>query len=61
MVTDYAEITKDVGALGAPPNLADYQALRANWNWDDIIAELDLPGGSYNLATPTATAATRSP
>ena len=50
MVTDYAEITKDVAALGAPPNLADYDALRAGWNWDDVIAELDLPGGSYNLA-----------
>ena len=50
MVTDYAEITKDVATLGAPPNLADYDALCAGWNWDDVIAELDLPGGSYNLA-----------
>ena len=50
MVTDYAEIAKDAAALGAPPNLADYEELRANWNWDDIVAELDLPGGSYNLA-----------
>ncbi|MCY4456294.1 MAG: acetate--CoA ligase [Chloroflexi bacterium] len=50
MVTDYAEIAKDAAAHGAPPNLADYDDLRANWNWDDIVAELDLPGGSYNLA-----------
>ncbi|MDA1061819.1 MAG: acetate--CoA ligase [Chloroflexi bacterium] len=50
MVARYAEITKDSAALGAPPNLADYEALRASWSWDDIAAELDLPGGSYNLA-----------
>ena len=44
MVTDYAEITKDIAALGAPPNLADYDALCASWSWDDVVAELDLPG-----------------
>ena len=50
MATDYAEIAKDAASLAAPPNLADYEAARASWNWDDVIAELDLPGGSYNLA-----------
>ena len=50
MATDYAEIAKDAAALAAPPNLADYEAARAQWSWDDAIAELDLPGGSWNLA-----------
>ena len=50
MATDYAEIAKDAASLAAPPNLADYEAARAQWSWDDAIAELDLPGGSWNLA-----------
>ena len=50
MATDYAEIAKDAASFAAPPNLADYEAARASWSWDDVIAELDLPGGSYNLA-----------
>ena len=50
MATDYAEIAKDAAALAEPPNLTDYEAARAQWSWDDAIAELDLPGGSWNLA-----------
>ena len=50
MVTDYAEIAKDAASLKAPPNLADYDALRASWDWDDVKDELDLPDGMYNLA-----------
>ena len=50
MATDYAEIAKDAATLAEPPNLADYEAARAQWSWDDAIAELDLPGGSWNLA-----------
>jgi len=48
MATDYAEIAKDVSALKAPPNLADYADLRSSWNWDDIWAELDTPDGLVN-------------
>ena len=29
MVTDYAEIAKDASALKAPPNLDDYEKIRA--------------------------------
>ena len=50
MVTEYAEIVKDPASHQLPPNLADYESLRAGWDWDDIKAELDLPDGMYNLA-----------
>ena len=50
MVADYAEITKDISALKAPPNLDDYEKIRANWSWDKVREELDLPGGMVNLA-----------
>jgi acetyl-CoA synthetase len=50
MVMTYEEIAKDVSALKKRPNLEDWAALRASWNWDDVKAELDLPGGMYNLA-----------
>ncbi len=33
------------------PNLADYDATRASFNWDDVEKEIDfLPGGGLNLA-----------
>jgi acetyl-CoA synthetase len=44
--------------MRAPPNLLDYDALRRDFRWDDIRAELDglsaagrgLPGGALNIA-----------
>ena len=50
MVADYAEIAKDISALKAPPNLDEYEKIRANWSWDKVREELDLPGGMVNLA-----------
>ena len=50
MVSGYAEISKDLSALKTPPNLAKYEEICANWSWDDIRGELDLPDGMVNLA-----------
>ena len=50
MATDYAEIAKDAASHAVPPNLGDYEGLRAGWNWDDAWAELDTPGGLVNQA-----------
>ena len=50
MTMDYPEIAKDLSALKAPPNLADWAGQRASWSWEDIRSELDLPDGLVNLA-----------
>jgi acetyl-CoA synthetase len=49
MVTSYAEISKSIDDLAKAPNLADWSAMRADWSWDAIAGELDLPDGKYNL------------
>src|SRR5262249_25060059 len=48
----YETIEKpDVAEMKVRPNLADYQAQRAAFKWDDIDKELDgLPGGGLNIA-----------
>ena len=45
-------IRKDPGSFSAPPNLADYEEVRASFTWDDARAMLDgLPGGNgLNIA-----------
>ena len=48
--THYDEIAKDEASLAKPPNIGDYESTYANWSWDDIRAELDLPDGLVNLA-----------
>ncbi len=50
MTTTYEEIAKDIAALKSPPNMPDYEALRASFSWDDVRAELDLPNGVVNIA-----------
>ena len=50
MTEHYPEIAKDVSALEVKPHLDDWAKLRQSWRWDDVVAELDLPGGMYNLA-----------
>ena len=50
MVMSHAAIKKDVASLKAAPNLADLDAMRADWSWDAVRAELDLPDGLVNLA-----------
>jgi acetyl-CoA synthetase len=48
--TQYDEIGKDDASLPKPANIGDYDATYANWSWDDIRSELDLPNGLVNLA-----------
>lgn len=50
MTADYSEIAKDPASLKTPPNFADYSTLATGWTWEGVKSELDLPGGSYNLA-----------
>ena len=50
MTMDYPEIAKDVAALKAPPNLADWASQSGSWSWDAVREELELPGGMVNLA-----------
>jgi acetyl-CoA synthetase len=50
MVMSHAAIKKDVSALKAAPNLVDLDAMRADWSWDKVRAELDLPNGLVNQA-----------
>jgi acetyl-CoA synthetase len=47
---DYREITKKIEALRIPPNLDDWAGQRQSWSWDQVRAELALPGGMVNLA-----------
>jgi acetyl-CoA synthetase len=45
-----ALIRKSVAALRPPPNLADHDAERARFSWDDVRAELGgTPGGGLNI------------
>ncbi len=47
----YAAIQKDVSKMRAKPNLADYDATRKSFKWEDVEKDLDwLPGGGLNLA-----------
>jgi acetyl-CoA synthetase len=50
MIEGYPEIPKDVAALKAAPNLADWAALRESWSWDAMWAELGRPNGLVNKA-----------
>src|SRR5262245_22163939 len=50
MVMDYPPIEKDVASFPVTPNMPDYEALRRDWSWDAIRAELDRPGGMVNQA-----------
>ncbi|MGR2753424.1 acetate--CoA ligase [Agromyces arachidis] len=44
-------ITKDLSALRTRPNLVDYDATRAGFDWDDARRALaGLPGGGVNIA-----------
>ncbi len=43
-------IHKQVAALRAPPNLADYDAERRRFSWDGVRRELgNMPGGGLNI------------
>ena len=50
MVSTYEEISKDVSALKATPNLLDWAGQRQSWDWDAMWDELDTPDGLVNLA-----------
>ncbi|MEX2599087.1 MAG: AMP-binding protein, partial [Dehalococcoidia bacterium] len=51
MVMQHPIIAKDPGKAKVKPNLADYDATRASFKWEDIEKELDwLPNGGLNLA-----------
>ncbi len=50
MVSTYEEISKDVSALKATPNLLDWAGQRQSWDWDAMWNELDTPDGLVNLA-----------
>ena len=50
MVMNYAAIIKDGTPGKAAANLVDYEALRRDWSWDAVRAELDLPDGLVNQA-----------
>ena len=50
-VGGYPRIVKARGAGRVPPNLEDYDALRARFTWAEARAMLDgLPGGGLNIA-----------
>jgi acetyl-CoA synthetase len=49
--TAWPVIRKEAGALAAPPHLADYDAARAAFTWEEARRGLDgLPGGALNIA-----------
>ena len=48
---EFKLIKKDPSAWTVTPNLTDYQRTYAEFNWDQIVRELDgLPGGGINIA-----------
>ena len=68
MVGTYEEISKDVSALKATPNLLDWAGQRASWDWDAIWGlSWTRPMGwstsltSASTVTPTVSAPTRRP
>ncbi len=48
---EFKLIKKDPSAWSVTPNLTDYERTYAEFNWDQIVRELDgLPGGGINIA-----------
>ena len=49
---EFEKITKKPGDWKIPPNLLDYEKVYKEFNWDQIVKELDpLPnGGGINIA-----------
>ncbi|MEW6404665.1 MAG: hypothetical protein AB1649_22945 [Chloroflexota bacterium] len=49
---EFQKIKKQPGGWKVPPNLMDYEKVHSEFNWDQIVNELDgLPnGGGINIA-----------